>query len=159
MKLSASLAMAVVGLSLFATQASAEGPAKATALSEQTRANLDAAMRGEAYASLKYLRYAEVAEASGHPEIAKQFRDASNVEANEHFDREAYALGLGTTDAEDLQEAIAGESYEASKMYIDFANQAEADGDLKVAAMFRQIAADEATHAAGYNASLKSISK
>jgi len=159
MRLSAKLAVAMVGLSIVASQASAEGPAKANTLSEQTRANLEAAMHGEAYASLKYLRYAEVAEASDHPEIAKQFRDASNVEANEHFDREAYALGLGTTDAADLKEAIAGESYEASKMYIDFANQAEADGDLKVAAMFRQIAADEATHAAGYKASLESISE
>lgn len=159
MKLSTSLAMALVGVSLMVSQASAQGPASANTLSERTRANLDAAMHGEAYASLKYLRYAEVAEASGHPEIAKQFRDASNVEANEHFDREAYALGLGTTNAADLEEAIAGESYEASKMYIDFANQAEADGDLKVAAMFRQIAADEATHAAGYKASLESISK
>lgn len=159
MRLSATLAIAMAGLSLFASTASAEGPTKTNALSEQTRANLDAAMHGEAYASLKYLRYAEVAEASGHPDIAKQFRDASNVEANEHFDREAYALGLGTTDVADLKEAIAGESYEASTMYINFANQAEADGDLKAAAMFRQIAADEATHAAGYKASLESISK
>lgn len=159
MKLSATIAAALVGLSLFASSASAEGPAASNTLSERTRTNLDAAMRGEAYASLKYLRYADVAEAFGHPEIAKQFRDASNVEANEHFDREAYALGLGTTDAADLKEAIAGESYEASKMYIDFANQAEADGDLKVAAMFRQIAADESTHAAGYKSSLASITK
>ncbi|MBA3069234.1 MAG: rubrerythrin [Hyphomonas sp.] len=159
MKLSKTFVAAMIGLSAFTSTAFAEGPATANALSEQTRANLDAAMRGEAYASLKYLRYAEVAEASGHPEIAKQFREASNVEASEHFDREAYALGLGTTDAADLKDAIAGESYEASKMYIDFANQAEADGDLKVAAMFRQIAADEATHAAGYKASLESISK
>lgn len=46
-----------------------------------------------------------------------------------------------------------------SKMYVDFANQAEADGDLKVAAMFRQIAANEATHAAGYTESLESITE
>lgn len=159
MRLSATLAIAMTGLSLFASTAAAEGATKTPPLSEQTRANLDAAMHGEAYASLKYLRYAEVAEASGHPDIAKQFRDASNVEANEHFDREAYVLGLGTTDMADLKEAIAGESYEASTMYINFADQAEADGDLKAAAMFRQIAADEATHAAGYKASLESISK
>lgn len=159
MKRPLSYAFAMIGLALVTSHASADQGATSNDLSEQTRANLDAAMHGEAYASLKYVRYAEVAESAGHPEVAKLFRDAANVEANEHFDREAYALGLGTTDLEDLSEAIAGETYEATQMYIEFADQAEADGDLKVAAMFRQIAADEATHAASYQAALKDISE
>ncbi|GGI73011.1 hypothetical protein GCM10007973_07400 [Polymorphobacter multimanifer] len=49
-------------------------------------------------------------------------------------------------------DAIAGEGYENSKMYIDFAQQAEAAGDPKVGAIFRQIAEDEGTHYHGYQA-------
>lgn len=43
-------------------------------------------------------------------------------------------------------------------MYVNFAKQAEADGDLKVAAMFRQIAVDEGTHFEAYKAALAKLS-
>nr|WP_232479911.1 MULTISPECIES: rubrerythrin family protein [Sphingomonas] len=135
-------------------------PAVATAapdgkpLAAQTRQNLEAAMKGEAYANLKYLRYADQAEAAGNPELATLFRNSANVEANEHFDREAQALELGSTAKVNLEDAIAGEHYENTKMYIDFAKQAEASGDVKVAAMFRQIAEDEGTHLRAYRAAL-----
>lgn len=126
-------------------------------LSAQTRANLEAAMRGEAYANLKYLRYADQAEAAGKPELARLFRESANVEANEHFDREAQALGLGGANSANLEDAMSGEHYENVTMYIDFAKQAEADGDMKVAAMFRQIAADEGTHYDAYKAALAKL--
>ncbi len=42
-------------------------------------------------------------------------------------------------------------------MYIEFADQAEAAGDLKVAAMFRQIAVDEGVHYEQYKAALAKI--
>ena len=78
---------------LMSTTAMAAAP-EAKPLSAQTRANLEAAMHGEAYANLKYLRYADQAEAAGKKWLAKLFREAANVEANEHFDREAQALRL-----------------------------------------------------------------
>ena len=57
-------------------------------------------MHGEAFANLKYLRYAEVARESGNAELAQLFESSANVEANEHFAREADALKLdGTNDA------------------------------------------------------------
>jgi rubrerythrin len=121
-------------------------------LNPQTRKNLEAAMHGEAYANLKYQAYAEHARKSGHPEIAKLFDENANVEANEHFAREADALGLAKSDQANLADAMAGEHYENTKMYVDFANQAEAAGDKKVAALFRQIAADEGDHYASYKA-------
>ena len=126
-------------------------------LAPQTRANLEAAMHGEAYANLKYLRYADQAEAAGRPELARLFRDSANIEANEHFDREAQALQLGGADTANLMDAMAGEHYENVTMYIDFAKQAEASGDLKVAAMFRQIAVDEGTHYEAYRAALAKL--
>ncbi|MDH7974858.1 rubrerythrin family protein [Sphingomonas sp. AR_OL41] len=127
-------------------------------LAAQTRANLEAAMHGEAYANLKYLRYAEQADAAGKPALAKLFRESANIEANEHFDREAQALQLGGTNAANLEDAMAGEHYENITMYINFAREAEASGDLKVAAMFRQIAVDEGTHYDAYKAALAKLS-
>lgn len=129
------------------------GPAfAADALAPQTRENLQAAMHGEAFANLKYRRYAEVARAGGNEALAKLFEDSANVEANEHFAREADALKLDGANAANLLDAMAGEKYENKTMYITFADQAEKAGDLKTAAMFRQIAADEGDHYARYKA-------
>jgi rubrerythrin len=129
------------------------GPAfAADALAPQTRENLQAAMHGEAFANLKYRRYAEVAREGGNEALAKLFEESANVEANEHFAREADALKLDGTNAANLLDAMAGEKYENKTMYITFAEQAEKVGDLKTAAMFRQIAADEGDHYARYKA-------
>ncbi len=134
-------------------------PPEVRPLSAQTRANLEAAMHGEAYANLKYLRYADQAEAAGKPALATLFRASANIEANEHFDREAQALQLGGASSTNLEDAMAGEHYENVTMYVNFAKQAEADGDMKVAAMFRQIAEDEGTHYDAYKAALKKLSQ
>ncbi|MXP45748.1 rubrerythrin [Altererythrobacter sediminis] len=114
-------------------------------------------MHGEAFANLKYLRYAEQADAAGKKELAQLFRESANIEANEHFDREAEALRLGSSNATNLEDAMAGEHYENTKIYVEFADQAEAAGDPKVAAMFRQIAVDEGVHYDAYKAALSKI--
>jgi rubrerythrin len=136
-----------LAVSLFA------GPALAAdSLAPQTRENLSAAMHGEAFANLKYRRYAEVAREGGNETLAKLFEESANVEANEHFAREADALKLDGTNAANLLDAMAGEKYENKTMYINFADQAEKAGDVKTAAMFRQIAVDEGVHYARYKA-------
>ena len=126
-------------------------------LNPRTKTNLEAAMRGEAFANLKYQAYAEHARKSGHPEIAKLFDENASVEASEHFSREADALGLAKDDEANLLDGMAGEHYENSKMYVDFANQADAAGDKRVAAMFRQIAADEGDHYNSYKTALEKL--
>lgn len=151
------IATTVCAAAVLSTSAMA-APPEANPLSAQTRANLEAAMHGEAFANLKYLRYAEQAEAAGKPELAQLFRESANIEANEHFDREAQALQLGSANSANLEDAMAGEHYENVTMYINFANQAEAAGDTKVAAMFRQIAVDEGTHYEAYKAALAKLS-
>lgn len=142
----------LAGASLAAAPAFAED-----GLHEQTRKNLEAAMQGEAFANLKYQTYAEHARKSGHAELAKLFDENANVEANEHFAREANALGLARSDEANLLDGMAGEHYENTKMYVDFADQAEAVGDTKVAALFRQIAADEGDHYASYKAAVEKL--
>ena len=50
-----------------------------------------------------------------------------------------------------------GCNYENVTMYVNFAKEAEAAGDKKVAQMFRQIAVDEGTHYAAYKAALAKL--
>ena len=138
------------------TLAAAPGYAEET-LNPQTKKNLETAMHGEAFANLKYQAYAEHARKSGHREIAKLFDENANVEASEHFAREADALGLAKTDEANLLDGMAGEHYENTKMYVDFAKQAETAGDKKVAEMFRQIAADEGDHYAAYKNAVEKL--
>lgn len=151
MTLKALLTSTLVALALSA------GAAAAQDLAPQTRANLEAAMHGEAFANLKYLRYAEVARESGDEELARLFESSANVEANEHFAREADALKLDGANAANLVDAMAGEQYENVTMYVDFAAQAEAAGDLRAAALFRQIAADEGDHYERYRAAAERL--
>ncbi len=141
----------------FTALAVSAGAASAQDLAPQTRANLEAAMHGEAFANLKYLRYAEVARASGQEELALLFESSANVEANEHFAREADALKLDGSNTANLVDAMAGEQYENVTMYIGFADQAEAAGDVRAASMFRQIAADEGDHYDRYRAAAEKL--
>ena len=78
--------------------------------------------------------------------LGEALRKSANVEAKEHFAREADASGLAGFDARNLADALAGEHYENTKMYISFADEADKAGDKKVAKLFRQIAADEGDH-------------
>ena len=73
MTLKSLLTTAVAAIALSA------GAAAAQDLNPQTRANLEAAMHGEAFANLKYLRYAEVARESGNSELAQLFESSANV--------------------------------------------------------------------------------
>jgi rubrerythrin len=148
MKLRTALALATVSLIAFGAPAFAAESSKA--LDASTRKNLEAAMHGEAFANLKYLQYAEKARAGGNEKLAKLFEESANVEANEHYAREADALGLVGDNEANLADAVAGEHYENTQMYVSFAEQADKAGDAKVAALFRQIAADEGDHYQAY---------
>ena len=133
------------------------GIASAGELNPRTKQNLETAMHGEAYANLKYRTYADMARQSGKPELAVVFEEAANVEANEHFAREADALKLAKTNEANLLDAMTGEHYENTKMYKDFATQAREDGDLAAANLFEQIAADEGDHYETYKRMLAKL--
>lgn len=126
-------------------------------LNPRTKQNLETAMHGEAYANLKYRAYADRARESGKPELAAVFEEAANVEANEHFAREADALKLAKTNEANLLDAMTGEHYENTKMYKEFAKQALEDGDQSAARLFEQIAADEGDHYETYKAMLAKL--
>lgn len=159
------LLIAATALTLSALSANA---AMAKDLNPQTKKNLEAAMHGEAYANLKYRTYAEKARESGNEELAKLFEESADVEAHEHFAREASALGLGKSNKENLKESIssekenlrdaaAGEHYENTQMYKQFAEQAAKVGDTEVAKLFEQIRADEGDHYEAYKTALAKL--
>ncbi len=64
--------------------------------------------------------------------------------------------GIGTTE-ENLAAAAAGENYEWTDMYEDFAKTAEAEGFSELAEKFRGVAAIEKHHEERYRALLKNV--
>ncbi|WP_217809769.1 rubrerythrin family protein [Micromonospora sp. NBS 11-29] len=115
-----------------------------------TQDNLEATMRGEAFAYAKYTSYAEHARADGQPRLAQLWDNTASQELGEHFSEAATLAGLVGTDAENLRAAIDGEIYEATTMYPSFARQADSVGEDESADLFAEIAHDEAGHASAF---------
>jgi rubrerythrin len=134
------VAMLLLGVGLPQLAAAQSG------VSERTRKNLEVAMQGEAFEYLLYRSYANWAELSGFPELAKTFRDVAEAEGKDHFAREAAAYGLIHSNVENLQSAMKNESEEQISFNLKYAEEASKAGDTKVAAMFRDIAAEEKVH-------------
>lgn len=103
--------------------------------------NLTDAFKGETTASAKYAAYAKKAQEEGFPQIAMLFKAAStseNIHANNH---KAVLEDMGATvptfkpeftvktTAENLKDAIAGESYEITTMYPQFISNAKPLGN------------------------------
>lgn len=103
-------------------------------------------MHGEAFAYVKYLLYADHARKSGNKELAELFEKTANTERFEHFAEEAQLAGLVGSEAENLKDAIEGESYEIETMYLEFAEKAKVTGDTAAAARFEEIRHDEMGH-------------
>jgi len=123
----------------------------------KTMENLQTAMKGEAFAYASYLLYAEEARKSGHPEIAELFENTAKTERFEHFAQEAKLAGLVGTTQENLRKAIAGESYEASTMYKNFADEAASLEDHAAAERFEEIRHDEMKHRDSFQAALDKL--
>ena len=64
--------------------------------------------------------------------------------------------GIGDTIA-NLKEAVAGEDYETTTMYPDFAKVAEEEGFTEAATLFKQIAKVEKEHRERYKKLLKMV--
>ncbi|MGC4121283.1 MAG: ferritin family protein [Myxococcales bacterium] len=127
--------------------------------SRQTRADLDVAMHGEAFAHAKYLLFAKQARQNGREDLAKLFEDAAATEHLEHFAEQAELAGLVGSDTDNLRDAIQGESHEVDALYAEFARKAAAAGDQQAAARFEEIRKDEMKHRDAFKAALERIEK
>lgn len=146
----------LAGFMFAAGRASVGSEAK---LHAETMKNLESAMHGEAFAHAKYLLYAEHARKNGHPDVAEVFEKAANQERLEHFREEAELAGLVKSDADNLRDAIKGENYETTTMYLDFAAQAEKVGDKEAAERFNEVRKDELKHRNEFQSTLERLQR
>jgi rubrerythrin len=100
---------------------------------------------------------AEHARKSGNKELADLFEKTANTERFEHFAEEAQLAGLVGSDADNLKDAIKGESYEIDVMYLEFAQKATIAGDSAVAARFEEIRHDEMGHRDAFKRALAKL--
>lgn len=122
----------------------------------KTEDNLKAAFAGESQARNKYTYFAEVARKEGYHYIAKIFDETAFNERRHAKDELALLNGIGET-AANLEEAIDGEHYETTSMYPDFAKQAEEEGNMAAANLFRQIMKIESHHRDRYKKLLEMV--
>ena len=122
----------------------------------KTEKNLMAAFAGESQARNKYTYFASVAKKEGYEQIAEIFLKTAENE-KEHAKLWFKRLGeLGKT-AENLAAAAAGENYEWTDMYEQFAKDAEEEGFADLAAQFRAVGAIEKHHEERYRALLNNV--
>jgi rubrerythrin len=121
-----------------------------------TSENLQAAFAGESQASRKYTYFAEKADASGQPMIARLFRaaaEAETVHARNHLN---VMKGIGSV-KENLEAAIGGEHYEFSEMYPGFIKDADAEKQPEAKRSFDLANRVEAIHHKLFNAALADL--
>lgn len=122
----------------------------------QTEKNLEAAFAGESEARNKYTYFASVAKKEGYEQMSAIFLKTAENE-KEHAKMWFKELaGIGDTPA-NLEAAAAGENYEWTQMYDEFARIAEDEGFTDLAKKFRMVAAIEKHHEERYRALLKNI--
>ena len=126
----------------------------------QTEKNLWTAFAGESQARNKYTYYASQAKKDGYEQIAAIFELTANNE-KEHAKMWFKLLhdGMIPDTMTNLKDAAAGENYEWTDMYKNFAATAKKEGFLAIAKMFEGVAKIEAEHEARYNALLENVTK
>lgn len=112
----------------------------------KTEKNLFAAFAGESQARTKYTFYAAQAKKDGYEQIAAIFEETANNE-KEHAKLWFKQLNGGMPDTlKNLHDAAAGEHYEWTEMYKEFAQTAKEEGFTHLAFLFESVAAVEKNH-------------
>lgn len=122
----------------------------------KTLENLMAAFAGESQANRKYLAYSKKAEKDGYVNAAKLFKAASDAEtlhALKHFE----VAGKISSTADNLKDAVAGETHEYKEMYPDFVKEAEAEGNKAALMSFNFAMKAEEVHARLYQEALENL--
>lgn len=124
----------------------------------KTYANLMAAFAGESQANRKYTAYAKKAEAEGKLNAAKLFRAAADAETL-HALKEFEVAGHIKSTAENLKDAIEGETHEFKSMYPDFVTAANEEGNKDAVRVFTYAMKAEEVHAKLYKQALENLDK
>jgi len=144
---------------------------------EKTIKNLTKAFIGESQARNRYTFYSKIAKKEGFEQIAEIFLITAENEkehaswlfrlinelkkkSDEKLDEikvEVVVLTILGTTIENLKAAIAGENYEHTKMYPEFADIAEKEGFPEIAKRLRAIAKAEEHHEERFKKLLKEM--
>ncbi len=137
----------------------------------RTERNLLTAFAGESQARNRYSYFASQAKKEGYEQIRSIFIETADNE-KEHAKRlfkfleggeveiaASFPAGVIGKTKENLKASAAGENYEHTKMYPEFAIIAEEEGFNEIAAVFRAIAVAERQHEKRYLALLENIEK
>ena len=130
----------------------------------ETEKNILKAFAGESQARNRYSYFAKVAQKEGYVQIAGIFEETAEqerthakrlfklLEGGEVEITAAFPAGVIGSTLENLKAAAAGEHYENSSMYPEFAKIAEKEGFNDVAFIFKAIAVAESQHEKRYQA-------
>jgi rubrerythrin len=124
----------------------------------KTEKDLKDAFAGESQANRKYTAFAKKADSEGYKQVAKLFRaaaDAETVHALNHL-RE---LGGAKSTRENLDAAIAGETFEFQDMYPQMIEDAISEGNKRAEISFNYANAVEKIHADLYKKALQNLGK
>ena len=117
---------------------------------------LKAAFAGESQANRKYLAFAKKADVEGHPQVARLFRAAAEAETVHALNHLRIDGGIGST-AENLEEAVSGETHEFTEMYPEFLEIARKEGNGQALWSFDVANQVEEIHAGYFEAALKAM--
>jgi len=135
----------------------------------KTEKNILTAFAGESQARNRYTYFASQAKKEGYVQISDIFTETSDQE-KEHAKRlfkfleggeieisAVFPAGAIGDTIDNLKASAAGENYEHSTMYPEFAKIAEEEGFSEIAAVMRAIAVAEKQHEKRYLALAKNI--
>jgi len=124
----------------------------------RTEKNLWEAFAGESQARNKYTYYASKAKKDGYEQIAAIFTQTADNE-KEHAKIWFKLLHGGSVPStiENLKDAAAGENYEWTDMYKNFARVAREEGFDHIAELFEGVAKIEAEHEERYKKLLENV--
>ena len=124
----------------------------------KTEQNLMTAFAGESQARNKYTYYASKAKKDGYEQIAAIFEETANNE-KEHaklWFKQLHGGEIPDT-LQNLEDAAAGENYEWTEMYKEFAEVAREEGFDRIAYLFESVGKIEAEHEKRYLTLLKNV--
>ena len=122
----------------------------------KTEENLKKAFAGESQARNKYTYFAKVARKEGYHYIAKIFEETADNEVQHAKEEFKLLKGISHTKA-NLKAAMEGEHYETNEMYPQMQKEAEEEGNIEAAKLFKEIGEVEKHHEARFKKLLEMV--
>ena len=124
----------------------------------KTEAHLKEAFAGESQANRRYLAFADKADQEGYPQVARLFRAAAAAETVHAHNHLKALKAIGAT-ADNLKEAVAGETSEFREMYPGMIAAAQAEGHREALRSFEFANEVEKVHAQLFQKALANLEK